>query len=142
MPRCQLVPRTLRSPFPETFPQRNGRAHTQRALCAFHNHRIPSAFDFTCLSLLPSAPLPVLTCSYQPLPFCRLQRRHEGTRRPSSRVKSTVQSRALCLTHPCCAALVAGPLSRCWNCVPCYGACALWPAWASLSSGPGQQSKA
>lgn len=30
---CQLVPRTLRSPFSETFPHRDGRAHTQSLVC-------------------------------------------------------------------------------------------------------------
>lgn len=69
---CQLVPRTLRSPFPEMFPHRWPSAHTE-SLCAFHNRRIPSSFHFTCLCLLPLAPLPVLTCSYK-----LLQRRHKG----------------------------------------------------------------
>lgn len=56
--------------FPRPFPgEMDERAHREACVgCRFHNRRIPSSFFLTCLSvLLPSAPLPVCTCSYNPL---------------------------------------------------------------------------
>lgn len=43
-------------------------AHREACVgCVFHNRHIPSSFLLTCRCLLPSAPLPVSTCSHSPL---------------------------------------------------------------------------
>lgn len=129
-------PRALFSPPRPFHGEMEGRAHREACVgWRFHNRHIPSSFLLTCRCLLPSAPLPVFTCSHNPLapPPASAQ---ADARRPSSGITAASSP-----THQCCAAVVAGPLTRCWNCVPCCGARSLRSAWASLSRGPRQQSK-
>lgn len=62
-----LAPRRLVAPRP-FHGEMEERAHREACVgCAFHNRHIPSSFLLTCRCLLPSAPLPVSTCSYSPL---------------------------------------------------------------------------
>lgn len=113
-----------------------------------HTERPVWVVRFTIATFHLHSSSPVCACCLQllslfspaPTPLTPPSASGPDSRRPSSGIKAASSS-ASSPTHQCCAAVVAGPLTPCWNCVPCSGARSLRPAWASLSRGPRQQSK-